>query len=186
MTTDHPGADNPGNGHPSAGHLSAGHPSAGHPSAGHPSAGHPRTGHLSLADRQAQLVAALTLGRPVPEGFDRSRVEAARVALLRKRAGAVAKVWPLLAAGLGADWQREFAAWASARPTRGAWRDGWDFARACRALPPPAAVELASREAAWRYAGDAPPAERRLPAVRFAAGAVVVQIFGIVRVFHRP
>jgi hypothetical protein len=142
-----------------------------------------------LAARQAALVAALTAGQPVPDGFDGSRVEAARVALLRKRAGEVAQQWPLLAAGFGERWKREFAAWAAARPTRGSLRDGWDLARdllARDALPTLAAAELAVREATWRYDGASAPKPRRGPAVRSAAGAVAVQFAGRVRVIRRP
>jgi hypothetical protein len=142
-----------------------------------------------LAARQAALVAALTAGAPVPEGFDSRLVGVARAALLRKRAGEVAQQWPLLAAGHGDGWPAAFAAWAARRPTRGALRDGWDLARtllAAGALPPLAAQELAAREAAWHYDGAAAPRPRRAPAVRRAAGAVAVQLAGRVRVLRRP
>jgi hypothetical protein len=151
-------------------------------------AGQPGGGPGSLADRQAALVEALTSGQPVPSGFDGFRVEAARVALLRKRAGEVARQWPMLAAGFGERWKREFAEWAAARPTRGSLRDGWDFGRdllARDALPAVAAAELAEREAAWRYDGETAPRPRRGPAVRSAAGVIVVQVAGWVRVWHR-
>src|SRR3954454_8116585 len=143
----------------------------------------------SLADRQAELVEALTSGRPVPEGFDGFRVEAARVALLRKRAGEVSRQWPLLAAGFGTGWMQEFARWAATRPTRGSLRDGWDLARelaARGALPATAGEELAEREAMWRYDGAFTPRPRRLPTVRSAAGSVAVQIAGRVRILRRP
>ncbi|MGK5684430.1 hypothetical protein [Actinoplanes sp. URMC 104] len=142
----------------------------------------------TLADRQAALVEALTAGRPVPEGFDGFRFEAARVALLRKRAGEVARQWPMLAAGLGDRWKQQFAAWAAARPTQGSLRDGWDLARelaARRALPAVAAAELAEREAAWHYDGTSAPRSRRMPAVRTAAGAVAVQCAGRVWLLRR-
>ena len=154
--------------------------------AGHP--GQPGGGPGSLAHRQAALVEALTSGRPVPEGFDASRIEAARVALLRKRAGEVARQWPLLAAGLGSGWTSTFAGWAATRPTRGSLRDGWDLARELAeraALPAPAAAELAEREAVWHYDGAAAPRRRRLPAVRRVDGAVVLQIGGRLRVVRR-
>jgi hypothetical protein len=118
-----------------------------------------------------------------------SRVEAARVALLRKRAGEVARQWPLLAAGLGGGWARQFGEWAATRPTQGSLRDGWDLARALLArdaLPPAAAEELAAREAAWRYDGASAPQPRRAPAIRFAAGAVALQFAGRVRILRRP
>jgi hypothetical protein len=143
----------------------------------------------SLADQQAALVEALTAGRPVPEGFDSFRFEAARLALLRKRAGEVARQWPMLAASFGDRWKREFAGWAATRPTQGSLRDGWDLARDLTrrgALPPAAAAELAEREAAWHYDGASAPRSRRFPAVRAAAGAVAVQVAGRVWLPRRP
>jgi hypothetical protein len=145
----------------------------------------PGGGAASLRERQAGLVEALTSGGPVPHGFDGRRVEAARVALLRKRAGEVAHQWPLLAAALGPRWVREFGEWAARRPTRGALRDGWDLARDLRSrgeLPAAAGAELATREATWRYDGQSAPRVRRAPAIRSAAGSVAIQIAGWVRV----
>jgi hypothetical protein len=143
----------------------------------------------SLAERQAELVAALTSGGPVPDGFDGRLVGVARVALLRKRAGEVARQWPLTAAAFGRGWTGEFAGWAGTRPTQGSLRDGWDLARdlaARGALPASAGEELAAREALWRYDGRSAPRPRRVPALRRAAGAVVLQIAGRVRVWRRP
>ena len=143
----------------------------------------------SLAERQAALVQALTAGQPVPAGFDGTRVEAARVALLRKRAGEVAARWPMLAAGVGPRWKAEFARWAATRPTRGSLRDGWDLARELLHrgdLPAIAAGELAGREAALRYDGVSAPVPRRGPALRSAAGTVVLQIGGRVRILRGP
>ena len=143
----------------------------------------------TLADRQAALVAALTGGAAVPPGFDARLVEAARVALLRKRAGEVARQWPELAQALGAGWWRTWSTWAAARPTQGSLRDGWDLARellARQELPAAAGAELAAREAALVYDGRTAPRGRRVPAVRGAAGSVAVQIAGRVRVLRRP
>jgi hypothetical protein len=140
----------------------------------------------NLAARQAELVAALTAGGPVPPGFDARLVEVARVALLRKRAGGVARHWPQLAAM--PHWQAEFAQWAANRPTRGSLRDGWDLARDLAGrgvLPAAAAEELAAREATWRYDGRTDPRRRRAPAVRRAGTVVVVQFAGRVRVLSR-
>ena len=141
-----------------------------------------------LADRQAALVATLTSGAPVPEGFDARRVEAARVALLRKRAGEVARQWPLTAAAFGEGWIREFARWAARRPTQGSLRDGWDLARDLRSrgeLPTGAGEELAAREAAWRYDGRSAPQARHGPALRRAGGSTAIQIAGRVRIVRR-
>jgi len=142
----------------------------------------------SLAERQAALVAALTSGAPVPPGFDSRLVEVARVALLRKRAGEVARQWPDLAAAFGPRWLREWSSWAAERPTQGSLRDGWDLARELAArgsLPPGAGAELAAREAAMRYDGRSAPRPRRLPAIRTAGGSVALQTRGRVRIVRR-
>ena len=141
-----------------------------------------------LAARQAALVASLTAGAAVPPGFDARLIRVARGALLRKRAGEVARQWPLLASAFADGWADEFARWAARRPPQGSLRDGWDLARdlAVRgALPAAAAEELAAREAAWHYDGRSNPRRRRLPAVGRAAGSVAVQAAGRVRVVRR-
>ena len=140
-----------------------------------------------LAARQAELVAALVSGAAVPAGFDARLVGAARVALLHKRAGDVARHWPLLASGLGGDWLPTFRSWAATRPTNGSLRDGWDLARELAAgdrLPAPAAEELAAREAGWRYDGASAPRRRHRPALGRAGGVLVVQVAGRVRLLR--
>jgi hypothetical protein len=152
-------------------------------------AGQPGSAPEGLATRQARLVEALTSGKPVPPGFDLVKVDAARVALLRKRAGEVAWHWPMLAAAFGDGWKREFGEWAAARPTQGSLRDGWDLARdllARDALPATAGEELAEREARWIYDGYSAPRPRRGPALRAASGTVVLKIAAHVRVLRRP
>lgn len=142
----------------------------------------------TLAERQAALVAALTSGAPVPPGFDARLVETARVALLRKRAGEVARQWPELAGALGPRWLPEWSAWAAARPTNGSLRDGWDLARDLArrgALPRAAGAELAAREATMSYDGGSAPRPRRLPALRRVGGSITVQAGGQVRVLRR-
>jgi hypothetical protein len=157
----------------------------------------------ALADLQTALVAALVAGAAIPPGFDPARVRAARNALLRKRAGEVAATWPALRIRYGPQWMDAFGSFAATRPTRGALRDGWDFARFTSARGEPhrdaavedaavqdaavedAAVELAIREATWRYDGSTPPRRRRVPAVRRAGTAIVVQLAGRVRCWRR-
>lgn len=112
-----------------------------------------------LAHRQAELVAALAEGAPVPAGFDERLVGTARKALLRKRSGEVADAWPMLAASFGPAWNSSYAQWAATRPTRGTLRDGWDFARTL-SLTGAAAAEYAEREARMRYDGQSPPTAR--------------------------
>ncbi|SCL15491.1 hypothetical protein GA0070616_0744 [Micromonospora nigra] len=140
-----------------------------------------------LAARQAELVAALVAGGADPPGFDSAPLAAARAALLRKRAGDVARHWPLLAAGLGQRWSAAFARWAANRPTTGSLRDGWDLARELRdrgELPALGAEELAAREATARYDGRTAPRPRRLPGLGRAGGAVAVQLAGRVRLLR--
>lgn len=142
-------------------------------------------GRGELAAAQEALVAALVAGGPLPEGFDAVRVDAAAAALLHKRAGEVARAWPWLAAAYGREWRTEFAGWAAGRPTRGSWRDGWDFARDRRASPAgPAADELAMTEARWAYDGRSEPRPRRL-AIRRLRDGVIIVAFGRARVLRR-
>ncbi|MGE3286631.1 MAG: DUF692 family multinuclear iron-containing protein [Pseudonocardia sp.] len=117
----------------------------------------------TLAAAQARLLDALVAGAPDPPGFDPHRLDATRAALLRKRAGEVARAWPSLAASLGERWPAAFAAHATGRSPKGALRDGWDLARALRAanaLGPGAAAELTEHEATFRYDGVHPPRRR--------------------------
>ncbi|MFY1671996.1 hypothetical protein ACN27G_18785 [Plantactinospora sp. WMMB334] len=142
-----------------------------------------------MAERQSALVAALVAGAPLPPGFDARLAGVTRAALLGKRAGEVARHWPLLAAGLGARWPGEFAGWAADRPTAGSIRDGWDLARRLAAeggLPAAAAEELAVRDAAWRYDGRNAPRRRRLPALRRTGNILVTQIAGRIRIWVLP
>jgi hypothetical protein len=137
---------------------------------------------VDLAARQAELVAALVASGPLPSGFDPDRLAVARRALLRKRAGEAAAVWPLLAASLGRAWPDAFAASVAGRAPLGALRDGWDLARELSRrgeLGDTAAVELAEREVSLRHRDGRP---RRLPALRRRPDGAVVQIGG--RVHH--
>jgi hypothetical protein len=125
----------------------------------------------TLARRQAELVASLVAGGPPPAGFDETRLAATRSALLRKRAAAAARAWPLLAHVVGADWNQIFARHRGGHPPVGGLRDGWHVARALRdqgALPVGAARELAEREAELRYDGRRPPRPRRFARLRRA------------------
>lgn len=141
-----------------------------------------------LARQQAELVAALVAGGPLPPGFDDHRVAVARTALSGKRAGEVARAWPLLAAGLADRWSGLFAEWASGRPTNGSLRDGWDFARelACDGrLPSLGRAELDAREVALSYGGTRSPRARRLPTLRIRRGLVTVGCHRWIRQFAR-
>ncbi|ODT95496.1 MAG: hypothetical protein ABS81_31650 [Pseudonocardia sp. SCN 72-86] len=135
----------------------------------------------ALAAAQAALVDSLVAGAAGPPGFDVVRLATVRRALLRKRAGEIARIWPLLAAVHGPSWAGVVAEHLDGVAPGGSLRDGWDVARALRAagtLPASAAEELASREVAWRYDGTSAPARRRLPAVRRGGRIVFVQVGG--------
>jgi hypothetical protein len=131
----------------------------------------------SLAERQAALVAALVAGGSLPPGFDPALIAATQRALLRKRASAAAREWPVLAASLGTAWPRVFAAHRAGHEPVGALRDGWDVARALLdrgGLAPGAAAELAERESRLHYDGRSAPRPRSL---RQRAGAALHRRF---------
>ncbi|HTF47458.1 MAG TPA: hypothetical protein VK735_08435 [Pseudonocardia sp.] len=135
----------------------------------------------TLRARQAALVAALVAGAPVPAGFDERLVDAAARSLRHKRAGEVAAVWPLLAAGLGEQWHERFRRWARGRPPQGALRDGWDLARELAfvgELPALAEAELAMREVGAPYDGRRAPRPRRGFVARRVHGGVAVGLLG--------
>lgn len=96
-----------------------------------------------LAQRQADLVAALVAGADDPPGFSGRHLAAVRAALLAKRAEEVARLWPRLAAAHGERWTAEFSGWAAGRPPQGSLRDGWDYAHH-HELTADAARELAA------------------------------------------
>ncbi len=142
----------------------------------------------TLAQRQADLIAALVAGGPAPPGFDPVRVTATADALLRKRADEVGARWPRLRVQFGPQWTNDFTRWARSRPPLGSWRDGWDYARhldAAGRLGSVARAELAATEARYRYDGVNPPRPRRSPTLRIARGVVTVQLGGRVWTFLR-
>ncbi|WP_225993811.1 hypothetical protein [Actinomadura rudentiformis] len=141
--------------------------------------------NAELAAAQEALVRAMTAGGPLPPGFDEAGVQVAARAILRKRAGEVARAWPALAASYGRDWPETFARWAAERPTNGSIRDAWDFARAHKeSLDRNAALELALTETRFHYDGESPPRPRRM-AVRRVPGGVAFQLNGRARVIGR-
>lgn len=72
-----------------------------------------------LARQQAELVRALVVGGPIPEGFDARRVGVAAEALLRKRAGEVAWHIPHVRSTLGDRFVELFMEWARGRERSG-------------------------------------------------------------------
>jgi hypothetical protein len=85
-----------------------------------------------LAAMQAELVRTLAGQAGTPRGFDYTRLEATAEALRKKRATAVARLWPGLACGLGDRYPHRFAAFAAQTPlpcAGGALADGRAFAR---------------------------------------------------------
>ncbi|WP_047224471.1 DUF692 domain-containing protein [Protofrankia coriariae] len=91
-------------------------------------AGHDGDTAGNLRQAQGELIRALVGGGPAPVGFDPGQVESTRVALLRKRADAVARTWPALSCLPG--FHARFAAFADGRPPAGAYADGVAFAHA--------------------------------------------------------
>lgn len=134
-----------------------------------------------LEEQQAALVAALTGTGPSPAGFDAARLEVARKALLRKRAGELTRSWPLLRAALGAGFLPAFSQWAEHRPTAGGWRDGFAFASFLDQrgeLPADARGEWAPRRLQWSVDRTGTVRRRRLPATAVVDGRVLLQVGG--------
>ena len=133
----------------------------------------------SYAERQRQLVAALTSQVAPPPGFDARQVQTARQALLAKRAHELAYVWPILTASLGPRLVALFGEFAADRPTQGLRRDGHDFAawlEERQQLPLAGALEWAQEKLFWHFPADgsAPQRDlRRIKVVKFPGGHMV-------------
>jgi hypothetical protein len=131
----------------------------------------PVDGRTQLGTLQAELVRALTGQGAPPDGFDTARLRAAADALIRKRAGAVARAWPGLARALGESFGERFTAFArvSSVPKKGGpLADGRAFARSLQVtgeLPDAGRLEAAAVDLhyATRKGGLVP---RRRPALR--------------------
>jgi hypothetical protein len=83
-----------------------------------------------LAQRQASLLSALVAGTPAPAGFDRARLRVQARALAAKRADVIARIAPELPRIMGAEYRREFLAYAAMHPLTGGYRqDALAFAR---------------------------------------------------------
>jgi hypothetical protein len=83
----------------------------------------------ALADRQLQLVRALTGGNS-PAGFDQARLALTARTLLNKRSRAVARAWPRLAESLGDQFPKWFGQYAAEHPlpaSGGSVADGLQF-----------------------------------------------------------
>jgi hypothetical protein len=108
-----------------------------------------------MADAQEGVLKALLTGT-APPGFAADRMVTAGRTLRRKRARALARAWPALAAALGDRFTVLFADYAIevlCAPGGSAAADGYQFARYLRAsgaLPREARVELARFELTHR------------------------------------
>ncbi|MFE6863340.1 hypothetical protein [Nocardia sp. NPDC057668] len=91
----------------------------------------------TLAEQQAALVRALVTGAPPPPGFDAGDLDATAHALLHKRAGDLARRFPVFAHACGPDFTALFLAWARTRPKVSTAADAAAFA-AHLGVPPPA------------------------------------------------
>ena len=116
-----------------------------------------------LGTRQESLIAALLTGGKPPAGLDGQRVRAQAIAMVRKRARAVARARPELAAALGPSFGllfREYAAsTAGAAHTGGAAADCQAFARYLRADRH--TMSRTARQALRRAALGRPPRYRK-------------------------
>jgi hypothetical protein len=131
-----------------------------------------------LARAQAELMRALELGAPVPEGFDAGRVRAAADALLSKRRRGVRRSWPVLAQALGEGFSRDFDAWAREHPPRDGEPhpgvEGYRFALSLRdggRLPREVGEEVLGFELRWRLTATGGLSPRRGVVFRVLRGA---------------
>jgi hypothetical protein len=138
-----------------------------------------------LARRQAELVAALTDGRPAPAGFDRRHLRSAAASLRGKRARAIARTWPRLARSLGPAFEAALERHVRERPAphpSGALGDGRALARALAAeggLPWEARLELLAVELRHRWPADGRRLHRRVGAAvawRWRPATLVVAV----------
>lgn len=148
-----------------------------------------------LARRQRELVAALTGTGEHPHGFDPGPLEAARNALLVKRARELTYAWPILSSSLGERLVPAFREFAAHRPTKGIRRDGHDFALWLRErgkLPLAAHLELAENRLYWRYpppdapAHQSPQRNTKRVVIEPFPGGRLVRIGQRVRSYGRP
>lgn len=132
--------------------------------------GDPRS---DLARQQADLLRALSGTAEAPPDFDRGRLAVAAESLARKRAGAVARAWPMLTAELGPDFAPTFRAFAAQHPLPPdgqPLRDGLEFARERlrnAGLADQSRLELAGVELRWRVSEQGLQL-RRWPSCRLA------------------
>lgn len=108
-----------------------------------------------LARRQAELVRALVIGAPTPEGFDAGRLRIAADALLRKRAGEAARHVPGVRADLGPRFVELFLEWARGRQRFGSAAEASEFVaflvEAGHWEPPPPQEQRSRRRRVWFF-----------------------------------
>ncbi|MGK8557618.1 hypothetical protein [Nocardia gipuzkoensis] len=108
-------------------------------------------GATTLAERQAALVRALVTGAAVPAGFDADAVGAAADAVLSKRAGEVARRFPLLVHACDGDFTAAFRTWAREHPKTTTPADAAAFAAATGIIGAPNRAEAGGDSASqWR------------------------------------
>lgn len=81
----------------------------------------------NLGSRQHELVRALVAGGPLPIGFDSDALSVASAALVRKRAGAVARHVPIEASMLGDRFGSLFATWERSHPRSNSAQEAREF-----------------------------------------------------------
>jgi hypothetical protein len=117
-----------------------------------------------LAGMQAAVVSALVAGGVAPPGIDPTYLQRTADTLAQKRSRSTAKAWPSLAAALGTDFDRCFAAYSTTHSTpESPFLDGLFFAQSLpqALLPDAARVELLTATVGsgwplrWAYLRDA-------------------------------
>lgn len=144
---------------------------------------------MSLAEQQAEVMAALLRRGPIPPGFDAQRMHAAASVLASKRAKGVARAWPSLEHMLGAEWPMFFQRYGQhvhAPAQGGALADGRAFVRwlsGQRALSDDVRLQVLRVDIRYRQSAKGWGA-RRLPCLKFAwlaqrgSLAVALRLFG--------
>ncbi|MEV7199296.1 DUF692 domain-containing protein [Streptomyces griseoluteus] len=122
-----------------------------------------------VAVAQTAALSALVARTPLPEGFDRKRMDVQARSLAAKRAEVVAKVAPELPVILGAAYREAFLGYARTRPMRGGYRqDALEFAAHLLKTGNPADARARRRLREWWLDRAGPAPRTPGPAARLA------------------
>ncbi|MFE0346786.1 DUF692 domain-containing protein [Streptomyces griseoluteus] len=122
-----------------------------------------------VAVAQTAVLSALVARTPLPEGFDRKRMDVQARSLAAKRADVVARVAPELPVILGAGYREAFLGYARTRPMRGGYRqDALEFAAQLLKTGNPADARARRRLREWWLDRAGPAPRTPGPAARLA------------------